>query len=315
MPQIIQFTHPGAEHRPDSPGGHHKSWNIGPHRRKFMRCQGDYVDGNNRLIQNKDLLFWGEWEPPSAVTSLGKPATPFHPRWLHEPLLPAIMPSSSASSCAPVGSSCKPVCGTANGPQNTDPFVFEDAFKYLICKQARQDFSKNTGLARLERGSMILFGSTSSKVRNTAFFQLDTVFVVADWIEYDPTDLKSLRGHPEVSRLYDELVISKAFAKPPSHPIRLRLYRGANCEKPVDGMYSFSPARVGSSSLAGFPRVKLANLDFLTNNLNSAPKFTPAKPDPAFLAQVKLAWLKVRDESRKQGCVEGVRFFSPTTPK
>jgi hypothetical protein len=25
MPQIVQFTHPGAEHRPDKTGGNHKS--------------------------------------------------------------------------------------------------------------------------------------------------------------------------------------------------------------------------------------------------------------------------------------------------
>jgi hypothetical protein len=49
--------------------------------------------------------------------------------------------------------------------------------------------------------------------------------------------------------------------------------------------------------------------------LNSSPKYTPGKPNAAFLAQIKLAWLKVRDESRNQGCVEGVRFSLPATPK
>lgn len=315
MPQIIQFTHPGAEHGPDSPGGLHKSWNLGSHRRKFMRCQGDYVNGSNRLIKNKNLLFWGEWEPPSAVTSLGEPSAPFHPRLLHEPFLPAIMPIGRVSSCAPVGSSCKPACSETNAPQNTDPFVFDDAFKYLVCKQAKLGFRKSTGLTLLERGSMILFGSTSGRDKATAFFQLDTVFVIADWIEYSPSDLASLRAHQEVSGLYDQLVVSKAFPKQLRHTTRLRFYRGATYQNQVEGMYSFSPARVGSSSPSGFPRVRLSNLHFLTNNLNSAPKYTPAKPDPAFLAQVKLAWLTVRDETRRQGCVEGVRFSLPTVQK
>lgn len=313
MPQIIQFTHPGSEHGPDCLDGRYKSWNLGQHRRKFMQCMGDYVIGSNRLIQNKKLLFWGEWEPPSTVDSLGKPSTPFHPRWLHEPFLPTSTSIAGASSCAPVGSTCQPKCGEVNGAQNTDPFVFDGAFKYLICKQAKIGFSRGTGLSRLERGSIILFGSTFGRDKASAFFQLDTVFVVADWIEYSPSDLASLRAHPEVSDLYDDLVVSKAFPRQLQHNIRLRLYLGATYEKQVEGMYSFSPARVASSTPMGHPRVRLSNLDFLTNNLNSSPKFTPLKPDPAFLPQVKLAWLRVRDESRSQGCVEGVRFIIPST--
>ena len=80
MPQIIQFTHPGEEHGPDSPEMAYKSWNLGPHRRKFISCQGDYVDNRNSLIMNNNLLFWGEWEPPSKVTSLGKSFTAHYPR-------------------------------------------------------------------------------------------------------------------------------------------------------------------------------------------------------------------------------------------
>ena len=313
MSKIVQFTHPGAEHGPDSLGDTYKSWNMGPHRRKFMRCMGDHVNGSNRLIQNKNLLFWGEWEPPSTVASLGKPSTPFHPLWLHEPFLPTNTSIAGASSCAPVGSTFQPKCGEVNGAQNTDPFVFDGAFKYLICKQAKLGFSKGTGLSRLERGSMILFGSTSGRDKASAFFQLDTVFVVADWIEYSPSDLRSLRAHPEVSDLYDHLVVSKAFPKQLRHTISLRLYLGATYQNQVEGMYSFSPACVSNSTPMGHPRVRLSNFDFLTNNLNSSPKFTPARPDPKFQAQVKLAWLKVRDESRSQGCVEGVRFIMPKT--
>jgi hypothetical protein len=209
-------------------------------------------------------------------------------------------------------SSCNPRCGVAKAPQNTDPFVFENSFKYLICKQAKQGFKKSTGMARLERGSMILFGSTAGREKQSAFFQLDTVFVVADWIDYSPSDVKSLREHPEVSELYDQVVISKAFPQQLPGSCSLRLYRGATYQNQVEGMYSFSPARLKKSSSVGFPRVKLRDLPFITNNLNSAPKYTPSKPQPGFLEQVKVAWLKVRDESRSQGCVEGVRFLLST---
>jgi hypothetical protein len=280
-----------------------------------MRCLGDHVNGSNRLIHEKNLVFWGEWEPPSAVTSLGIPPTPFHPRWLHDPLLPTITSIGGASLCSPVSSSCKSACGKTNGAQNTDPFLFDGAFKYLVCKQAKLGFSQGTGLSQLERGSMILFGSTSGRDKASAFFQLDTVFVVADWIEYSPSYLTSLRAHSEVSEFYDKVVVSKAFPKPLRHATRLRLYLGATYQNQVEGMYSYSPARVASSTPIGHPRVSLRNLNFLTNNLNSSPKYTPGKPNAAFLAQIKLAWLKVRDESRNQGCVEGVRFSLPATPK
>jgi hypothetical protein len=303
MLEIIQFTHPGAEHGFDSTDGSHKSWNTGPHRRKFMRVIGDYVDGNNCLIRDKSLLFWGEWEPPSNVTSLGKPSVPLHPRWLHEPYLPNHIPAGAASSCAPVGGDCPGGCGKETSYQNTDPLVFDGSFKYFVCKQAKKGFSQTTYLAKLDRGSIILFGSTSGTDKIKAFFQLDTVFVVADWIEYDASDHGPLRAHSEVSRMYDNLIISKVSPPTTKHSVKLRLYRGATFDHPVGGMYSFSPARICDASPIGFPRVKLSDKQFLTNNLNSSPKSTPASFD-----EIQEAWMEVRKESREQGCVEGVRF-------
>jgi hypothetical protein len=311
MHQIVQFTHPGAEHGPDSQAKSHKPWNYGAHRRKFIRATGDYVDAQNRLIQGESLLFWGEWEPPSDVERLAKRPDKFYPRWLHHPYLPAVIPTGAASACSPAGNICDPKCAEA-GPQNTDPFVFEGAFKYFVCKQARVNFTKTTGMATLEAGSVILFGSTSGRERKDAFFQLDTVFVIKDWIEYDPSDLKSVRSHPEVSPLYDQLALSKAFPKAVGTSIKLRLYRGATLSDPVNGMYSFSPARVCTAPPVGFQRVKLKATDFktklkgsefLTNNLQSAPKYTKGSAD-----EIKSAWLEIREASRTQGCVEGVRF-------
>jgi len=311
MQKIVQFTHPGAEHGPDSQARSHKSWNYGAHRRKFMRATGDYVDAQNKMIQGESLLFWGEWEPPSDVECLAKRPDQFYPRWLHHPYLPAVIPTGAASGCSPAGNICDPKC-TEAGPQNTDPFVFEGAFKYFVCKQARGNFTKTTSMATLEAGSVILFGSTSGMERKDAFFQLDTVFVIKDWIEYDPSNLKSVRSHPEVSPLYDQLVLSKVFPKPAGTSIKLRLYRGATLSDPFNGMYSFSPARVCKAPAVGFQRVKLKASDFktkpngsefLTNNLQSAPKYTKGSTD-----EITSAWLEIREASRSQGCVEGVRF-------
>jgi hypothetical protein len=304
MPEIVQFTHPGAEHASDSTDGGHKSWNKGPHRRKFMRTIGDYVDGRNCLTHDVSLLFWGEWEPPSDVTSLGKPSDLWHPRWLHDPYLPNQIQSRRSNSqddCTCLGGCGKG--GNETSYQNTDPFVFDGSFKYFICKQSKKEYSQTTRLAKLERGSMILFGSTFGTDRAKAFFQLDTVFIVADWIEYNPSDLRSLRSHQEVSRMYDQVVVSKVSLPVSNKVTKLRLYRGATFVHPVNNMYSFSPARICAASPVGFPRVRLATKPFLTNNLNSSPKSTSLSLD-----EIQQAWMDVRNESRAQGCVEGVRF-------
>ncbi len=306
MPQIIQFTHPGSEHGPDHRHGDYKSWNGGAHRRKFMRSMGNYVDSKNHHHELKKLLFWGEWEPPSTVINLDG-TNPLYPRWLHDPILPKnIQPSTGIASCTPKQSSCNPKCSDPKGLQNTDPFVFGDSFKYFVCKQSKLNLQQETGMTRLEKGSMILFGSTKGKNRNDAIFQLDTVFVVADWIEYDPSTLPSWANNSRDLSLYHEVVYSKAFPQPVQQSIKLRLYRGATFENQVNDMYSFAPAKIGGTPLEGFPRVALKNMDFITNNLNSAPKFTSVDENGA-----KSAWLKIRNESRQQGCVEAVHFEIP----
>ena len=38
MPKIVQFTHPGGEHKPDKNNKTHKSWNKGKHQRKFLNA-------------------------------------------------------------------------------------------------------------------------------------------------------------------------------------------------------------------------------------------------------------------------------------
>jgi hypothetical protein len=53
MPKIVQFTHPGQEHKPDKENRNHKSWNTGAHKRKFLQTKGEYVIGSG--------LKEGEW--------------------------------------------------------------------------------------------------------------------------------------------------------------------------------------------------------------------------------------------------------------
>jgi hypothetical protein len=284
MLSIVQFTHPGGEHKPDKKNGNHKSWNTGAHRRKFMICQGKYVD-NNKLSNGK-LMFWGEWEPPSRVERLDNQPDSFFPEWLHTPYLPQSLPNSD---------------GYQKSFQNTDPFVFGDCFKYFVCKQFKQKNRKATKLAKLEKGSVILFGATHGKTKENAFFQLDTVFVVSDYIEYDISDPNAL----DIERIgnYRNVVYKMAFPKPLNYSLKLRLYFGATYEKPFEGMYSFAPSKVWENNNQGFPRVQLKDTDHLTNNLNTAPRIT----EPS-IETVKAFWQKIKAFSKEQGCVEGVKF-------
>ena len=284
MLTIVQFTHPGGEHKPDKKNGNHKSWNTGTHKRKFMICQGNYVD-NNKLLNGK-LMFWGEWEPPSRVERIDNQPNSLFPEWLHTPYLPQSLPNSD---------------GYQKSFQNTDPFVFGDCFKYFVCKQFKPKNRKPTKLAKLEKGSIILFGSTHGKTKENAFFQLDTVFVVSNYIEYDISDPNAL--DIEGIGNYRKVVYKMAFPTPLKHFPKLRLYFGATFENQFEGMYSFVPSRVRGNNNQGFPRVQLRDIEPLTNNLNAAPKITELP-----FETVKAFWQKIRRISMEQGCVEGVMF-------
>lgn len=331
MPYFVQFTHPGHEHGPDRDSKNRKEWNTGGHRRKFLAAPGEYVMENGRL-QTAELLFWGEWEAPSHVQPLPGQKVKLHPKWLHRPCLPVPSPPAAAAA-APSG--CKPAkqpkgtCGGCAGgpsasPQNTDPFVFGPCFKYFVCKQYQKQkhgpshlIPHPTGLSRLEDGSVILFGSTHGKGR-AAFFQLDTVFVVGRSIPYNPAKPENLPSNPLVDP--DFLKASFHTALPVTDcevpaDLKLRLYLGATIENPVNGMYSFSPAKVLKGTPKGFSRVQLRENDLqlpgrpnlLTNNLNSAPKKTEITPDEA-----RALWEVVLFKCWDQGCVPGVRFHLRT---
>lgn len=279
MPKIVQFTHPGAEHGTDKHDSNHKSWNTNFHKRKFLLSKGEYVD--KKGLKDGQLMFWGEWEPPSTVIELGFQASDFFPRRLHTPYLPKTLTNSGESQ------------------QNTDPCVFGENFKYLVCKQYKSKSKTLTTLAKLDKGSLILFGSTANQNKEGAFFQLDTVFVVSEYIEYDISDANALAD----LGAYRDFVFKKAFPTPAEYSLKLRLYKGANFQNPFEGMYSFSPAKIWNNQQSGFPRIPLKNMDFITNNLNAAPKITDASFD-----EVKNFWNKIVEISRENGCVEGVKF-------
>jgi hypothetical protein len=99
--------------------------------------------------------------------------------------------------------------------------------------------------------------------------------------------------------------------------LKLRLYLGATIENPVNGMYSFSPAKILGDVPVGFSRVQLRDKDlelpgrsgFLTNNLNSAPKKSEITPTEA-----RALWKAVLFKCRENGCVPGGRFHLRPEP-
>ncbi len=134
---FVQFPHPGPEHQPSSstmPWSPLVTADGRPvdHARKFLRVRGSYlIDGR---LEDGEVAFWGEWEPPSRVLRLPARRNGY-PNWLHTPTI-------------------KPV---PDGPrQNTDPLVFGERFLYTNCRQ-----SSNEKLRQLATGSLIVSGQSS----------------------------------------------------------------------------------------------------------------------------------------------------------
>lgn len=79
--------------------------------------------------------------------------------------------------------------------------MFNDYFLYCLCKQVRF-----VNLRYLDRGSIILFGSTISAKKGSPDFVVDTVFVVDEWREYHPGKARSeLRSF--IPKYYDDIML------------------------------------------------------------------------------------------------------------
>jgi hypothetical protein len=244
MPSIVQFFHPGKEHGDDSVKNqdkYFKNWNTNDHKRKFMINEGSYID--NDIRKEGELLFWGEWEPPSYVEKIdahkncslyGK-----NPEYLHTPVLPTIdkIEKYQREHCY----------------QNTDPFVFGKSFIYAICRQERIK-----DLKKLVSGSLILFGSQVNYR-----FVIDTVFVVKEKMPYfslDDIKKKNLGIYPEI---VTKMILNKEMKVDNSEG--LTLYIGATYDNKENGMFSYVPAKVYNNNQEGFPRFFMPD-EFYNNN-------------------------------------------------
>lgn len=314
---FVQFTHPGKERKPLK-GDLFVKWNEGQHRRKFLLANGDFVRDNN-LMKDTPLLFWGEWEPRSEIVKvLDKQNSSRLPKYFQKPVL----------TDYPIPR------------QNTDPYVFGEPFYYFCCKQSkkikRTKSRRPTQLAKLKRGSVILFGSTINQDSHNPYFALDTVFVVDSYIDYTPQNYESkLKGR--VSDDFFEISVKSAYqntgdieskyrgcvetfdnelprgtcnavsskSEKGNPELELRCYFGATFSNPCNGMYSFVPCKQYEENSVGFERVKSdLDLDFITNNLSAAPRLNSTDDINVNVDR----WNKIRKMVKDQGLLEGVRF-------
>lgn len=246
---VVQFLHPGGEDKRGE--GEEKSWSKGGrgHHRKFIVQSGKCLSGaRGQTAYEGAICFWAEWEAEAEVepvhsTEPNGPTCRFYPFWRR--------PLSYA------------------GLMNTDPFVFGEHFYYSNCQQ-----SHLPGLKKLERGSVILFGSCIGRE-----FALDTVFVVADQVEVELTadTYETLR----VSDTFQSVTLRPLFEHGPScdgpcghtgaadgvHAYRL--YHGAPPDKPVEGMFSFFPCLPAESGRA-FARPSIGLGAGFVDHFNSA---------------------------------------------
>ena len=295
---FVQFSHPGGEHQPDR--GPEKAWQRQEHGhgRKFMQLHGQWIEENGDR-QTGALHAWGEWEAESELVSTLDPSdgdSP-HPRWLWRPYY---VPKDSYE-----------------GLHNTDPFIFGPRFLYSNCGQP-----KRPGLRQLDTGSVIAFGS-SKKPDGEWRWMLDTVLVVRDFKDYNWSNARNALRDWAPSTFLDVTIgpltgdtgqsIPRRCAPPTPTKCAttgdlLRLYRGATPDDPVDGMFSFFPAKPSGGD-TGFRR---PFIDLAAEYFNPAAFRTPKglrrnrTPD-----ELRGLWERLVAQVRDAGLVLGTHAELP----
>lgn len=277
--RFVQFPHPGSEHAPQTTV---MPWNTADHRRKFLLHSGRYVDADD-TIREGELVFWGEWEPPSDVVARWS-AEGHLPRALHRPWW--YTPPDDWSR------------------QNTDPWVYGPQMLYSNCKQrkrisTRSTSTRPTSMQDLSVGSVICFGSTKGEE-----FCLDTLLVVAAAETWVPADVDDLD-------LDEAFVVCTGRSLAAAHEHATQpfiLYRGATIDDPVAGMYSFVPARRADEPDFRFarPPVRLPGLI----NPRSRQSVRGIN-EHRTMDEVRNAWEAIRSLVLDAGLLLGVSLTTP----
>jgi hypothetical protein len=276
---FVQFIHPGGEHGPDD--GDIKRWNLGDHRRKFLRTTGAYVE--NGRPKEASIVFWGEWEPPSRVVRRFGDQRDGLPAFLDQPL--------------------SPVPERDGWRQNTDPFVFGDRFLYTGCMQHTR--RGPTQLRHMLPGSVVLFGSCHARSR----FVLDTVFVVAGFVDHGARDVRRALAE-YVPDEYWDVTLDPWYSGSIPEGRTFRLYFGATPDGPLGEMFSFFPALpAATGKFPQFARPEIRLPGFI------APHLTQGKKIARDLSQAEIAelWDDVARQVVDAGLVLAVRADLPET--
>jgi hypothetical protein len=269
---FVQFPHPGGEHRPI---GDLMPWNTGEHRRKFLVSWGRYVDVDPRL-RLAELVFWGEWEPPSRVEERWA-STGHLPSFLHRPYWE------------------HPAKNQAR--QNTDPWIFGDQMLYSNCKQVTGPNRNPTSMQRLRRGSVICFGSTIQ-----GEFCIDTVFVVGSREPWSPG-----RELSNVDEAFATCTADSVASVASDRDAEFTLYRGAMRSDSVHGMYCFVPAKLSGDRNPRFARPAVRSRFINPANKQSTMGSKVDLP----MQTVYDAWNALREQVVAQGLLIAVGIDTP----
>jgi len=279
---IIQFPHPGSEHRVAKDGW--TSWNTESHCRKFMINHGKYLATNSQVVES-DIVFWGEWEPPSERV-FSWPAKGDFPTNLVRPRFPG-QPAHTP------------------GIQNTDPYIFGDKFRYTLCKQIKIKRGSATYMTRVAPGSMILFGSPK---KNT--FVLDLVFVISkDIVPHSRTNW-SEKLKERVSDTYRSVTMNPMYwdATIPEN-FQFMMYEGTPYSPLTHEIFSFFPC-LPVSSTTEFPRFARPTIE-LQGIINPLSKQSQKKTTLNEY-EISGAWESVVSQVRNQGLELGISTVEPT---
>ena len=298
-------------------------WNNGSHRRKFLKCPGEFVDRIQNvhhnelrfsLPQKSELLFWGEMEFPTAVHKINNPEIDSkYPHYIHEPIAQKRLQfdADNEEQLYKLYGSAFENDGTvfydaSMGYQNTDPYVFGDYFSYSCCKQNRN--GKPVKLQRLLPGDVIIYYSTE---KNS--FMIDTVFVVGEVVgRYKRNYYDEIK--PYITEMYNQTVILPALYGSGlniDNKAEFTLYHSATYNNPVNGMFSYFPCRLSSEGFAkGFPRFELCN-GKLTDDIQIKQKQGFGILETKGQNHIKDIWMILTEQITQSGFLLGIQADEP----
>jgi hypothetical protein len=276
---VVQLNHPGTElefkrlNRDyfEENGKIIRAWNTRKtHFRKFICHKGEYINSIGEMPIKSDLLFWGEWEGYSEfVPSETEVITGTH---------------------FPFYRSCK---GLEGNIQNTDPYIYGDEFKYATCKQKGK-------LLNLEKGSLILFGSSYSYG-----FVLDTVFVVGSCETKKSVYENDAKNYTEI---YRNATLQHIGYLNNNEPNNKSIYSGVTYSENKE-IFSYAPCKsMSKDNEVGFPRV---TFDFNELGLDFCSNYSCVKYLSKDRSQTYNIWKKITDKVIKDGYSLGLNFEEP----